>query len=113
MISCNPNGHFPDGVIIQIFDTAADAMIAGGKTIWKDGRHNFGKGRVGWVSLECDPDVLIGVEPCAFLDRTTNPWPPAMEKMIRWRAERANALMEHCVGSTKHRETSTPADTRK
>ncbi len=64
-----------------------------------DPGHNFGRGKTGWVTLDDDPEVMLGVEPRRFIDHTTLPWPTAFRQMVDWRAGRAGAPI-HLAGLT-------------
>lgn len=82
---------FPDGPTVYLYDDYASARAHHDVKTLTFRRSDDGKIRLFWMTLGAA--ALLGLEPAAFVDRTTRPWPAEAKQMIHWRALRAGAAI--------------------
>lgn len=86
---------FPNGPTVYLYDDYPTATLAHDMASMLRRTSRDGKVRV--FCMTDDPEELLGIEPAAFIDRTSRPWPAAAREMIEWRALRAGAPINTCV----------------
>lgn len=88
---------FPNGPTVYLYDDYPTAALVHDLAAMH--RRTSADGKVRVFCMTDDPEELLGVEPAAFIDRTSRPWPAAAREMIEWRALNAGAPIERFVAS--------------